>query len=84
MWCVYLLRCADGTLYTGITNDLPKRLAAHRAGRGARYTRGRSPLTLAHSETVPTRADALRREHQLKVLRRRDKLAFLDTLRGRG
>src|SRR5207248_4947126 len=54
MWCVYLLRCADGTLYTGITNDLARRLAAHRAGRGARYTRGRSPLTLLHSECAPT------------------------------
>jgi predicted GIY-YIG superfamily endonuclease len=84
MWCVYLLRCADGSLYTGITNDLAKRLAAHRGGRGARYTRGRSPLTLLHSEAVPTRGDALRREHQIKALRRRDKLAFLDTLRGRG
>jgi predicted GIY-YIG superfamily endonuclease len=84
MWCVYLLRCADGTLYTGITNDLSRRLAAHRAGRGARYTRGRCPLTLLHSESAPTRAQALRREHQLKALRRRDKLAFLDTLRGRG
>src|SRR5213595_2216410 len=82
MWCVYLLRCADGTLYTGITNDLPRRLEAHRSGRGARYTRGRSPLTLLHSEAAPTRADALRHEHQLKTLRRSDKLAFLDTLRG--
>jgi predicted GIY-YIG superfamily endonuclease len=83
MWCVYLLRCADGTLYTGITNDLAKRLAAHRLGRGARYTRGRSPLALVHSERAGTRSAALRREHELKRLRRREKLAFLDTLRGR-
>jgi putative endonuclease len=84
MWCVYLLRCADGTLYTGITNDLPRRLAAHRAGRGARYTRGRCPLALVHTEPVRTHSAALRRELELKRLRRRDKLAFLDTLRGRG
>jgi len=84
MWCVYLLRCSDGTLYTGITNDLGKRLTAHRAGRGARYTRGRCPLTLLHAESASTRGAALRREHQIKSLRRREKLAFLDTLRGRG
>jgi putative endonuclease len=84
MWCVYLLRCADGTLYTGITNDLPRRLAAHHSGRGARYTRGRGPLALVHTEPARTRSAALRREHQLKRLRRRDKLAFLDTLPGHG
>jgi putative endonuclease len=84
MWCVYLLRCADGTLYTGITTDLAKRLAAHRGGRGARYTRGRTPLTLVHTEPARTRSAALRREHELKRLRRTAKLAFLDTLRGRG
>lgn len=84
MWCVYLLRCADGTLYTGITNDLARRLVAHRQGRGARYTRGRGPLALVHSEPARTRSQALRREHELKRLRRRDKLALLDTPRGRG
>jgi putative endonuclease len=84
MWCVYLLRCADGTLYTGITNDLPRRLEAHRSGRGARYTRGRGPLALLHAEPATTRAAALRREHALKQLRRQKKLAFLDTLPGRG
>ncbi len=84
MWCVYLLRCADGSLYTGITNDLPRRLDAHRSGRGARYTRGRAPLALLHTEPAPTRSAALRREHELKQLRRRDKLAFLDTLPRRG
>src|SRR5207245_732002 len=68
MWCVYLLRCADGTLYTGITTDLHKRLAAHARGRGARYTRGRAPLTLLHAEPACTRSAALRREHELKRL----------------
>jgi putative endonuclease len=84
MWCVYLLRCGDGTLYTGITNDLERRMSAHRAGRGARYTRGRAPLALLHTEAMASRSEAQRREHQLKRLRRRQKLAFLDTLRGRG
>ena len=84
MWCVYLLRCADGTLYTGITNDLAARLAAHRGGQGARYTRGRGPLALVHTEPAVSRSAALRREHELKRLRRREKLAFLDTLPGRG
>ncbi|OLC18933.1 MAG: hypothetical protein AUH38_02515 [Deltaproteobacteria bacterium 13_1_40CM_68_24] len=84
MWCVYLLRCADGTLYTGITTDLHKRLAAHARGRGARYTRGRAPLTLLHAEPARTRSAALRREHELKRLRRAAKLALLDTLSERG
>jgi len=84
MWCVYLLRCGDGTLYAGITNDLPRRLAAHEKGRGARYTRGRGPLALVHSETARTRSAALRREHELKRLRRREKLSLLDTPRVRG
>lgn len=84
MWCVYLLRCGDGTLYAGITNDLRRRLAAHENGRGARYTRGRGPLALVHSEPARTRSAALRREHEIKRLRRREKLALLDTPRARG
>jgi len=83
-WRVYLIRCGDGTLYAGITNDLPRRLAAHRAGRGARYTRGRGPLTLVHDEPARTRSAALQREHELKRMRRQEKLAFLDTVRERG
>jgi putative endonuclease len=73
-WCVYLLRCGDGTLYAGITNDLDKRLAAHRTGKGARYTRGRGPLKLVHCEPAHDRSDALKREHALKRLPRRQKL----------
>jgi putative endonuclease len=78
-WCVYLLRCGDGTLYAGITNDLEKRLAAHRTGKGARYTRGRGPLKLVHCEPVPDKSAALKREHAVKRLPRRQKLL----LRGR-
>lgn len=83
MWCVYLLLCGDGSIYTGITNDLPRRLAAHARGRGARYTRGRGPLTLLHSEPARTRSAALRREHQIKRLRRAGKLRVLDTVPAR-
>jgi putative endonuclease len=67
-WCVYILRCADGTLYTGMTNDLPRRLAAHEAGRGARYTKGRGPLFVAYSEPCAGRGDALKREAAIKRL----------------
>ena len=83
-WCVYLLRCGDGTLYAGVTNDLRRRLAAHRSGRGARYTRGRGPLLLVHCEAARDLSAALRRERQLKRLKRRDKLALLDTPAPRG
>ncbi len=73
-YTVYLLRCADGTLYTGITNDLPRRLQAHNAGKGAKYTRSRLPVCLYYSEQVPDKAEALRREHAIKRLPRADKL----------
>ena len=75
MWWLYLLRCGDGTLYCGISNDVDKRVAAHRAGKGARYTRGRAPLRLLHKEEIGTRGDALRRELSWKKLSRTEKLA---------
>ena len=74
MWFVYLLRCGDGTLYAGITNDLEARLAAHRSGRGAKYTRGRGPLEVVHVERRRSKGAALRREHALKRMRRAAKL----------
>jgi len=76
-WCVYLLKCGDGSLYAGITNDLKKRLRAHREGRGARYTRGRGPLEVVHVEPARDRAAASRREHQLKRMRRSRKLLLV-------
>src|SRR5438105_1943679 len=76
-WHVYLLLCGDGTLYAGVARDVNKRLAAHRAGKGARYTRGRGPLALVHHEPARDRSAASRREHQLKQLSRREKLALL-------
>ena len=75
-WWVYLLRCGDGTLYTGITDDLDRRLAAHNAGRGAKYTRSRRPVMLVWREEQPDKSAALRREIQIKRLSRRDKLAL--------
>ncbi len=65
-WRVYILRCADGTLYTGIATDTARRLSEHNAGRGARYTRSRLPVELVYEETVPDRGSALRREHEIK------------------
>lgn len=74
---VYMLRCGDGTLYSGITNDLDKRFAAHESGRGARYTRGRGPLRLVFCEPAEDKSSALKREHALKRLRRAQKLALV-------
>jgi putative endonuclease len=73
-WHVYLLECADSTLYCGVTNDIDKRIAAHNAGKGARYTRGRAPVRLVWSEARDTRGAALRREIEVKALPRAAKL----------
>ena len=76
-WHVYLLRCRDGTLYAGVTSDVSRRFAAHSAGKGARYTRGRGPFVLAWSVEVADRAAALRREHEIKRLARAEKLRLV-------
>lgn len=76
MWIVYMVRCRDGTLYTGITDNLPRRLAAHNAGRGAKYTRGRGPVEPVYTENCPDKSAALRRERDLKRLPRARKLAL--------
>jgi putative endonuclease len=75
-WVIYLLECKDGTLYTGITNDLEKRLASHNAGIGAKYTRGRRPVTLLEFKTVANQSEALRLEYQIKKLPKLQKRAF--------
>ncbi|HKL63020.1 MAG TPA: GIY-YIG nuclease family protein [Woeseiaceae bacterium] len=67
-WHVYLLRCADGSLYTGITTDLARRVAEHNEGRGARYTRGRLPAQLVYAEAAADRAAAQRREYAIRRL----------------
>ena len=76
-WHLYILRCGDGTLYTGITNDVEKRLDAHRTGKGAKYTRGRSPLELVYREECGDHSDALRREAEIKRLPREEKLKLI-------
>ncbi len=73
-WFLYVLRCGDGTLYTGIALDVEARLEAHRAGRGARYTKGRGPLELVHAEPIGSRSDALKAERAFKALPRAQKL----------
>lgn len=77
-WQLYILLCGDGTLYTGITNDLPHRLEMHRSGRGAKYTRGRGPLELVYREDCESWSQALKREHQVKQLPRREKLDLIE------
>jgi putative endonuclease len=78
-WFCYLLECADGTLYTGITNDLDKRLAAHNSGTASKYTRSRLPVQLVYSEPHADRASASQREAALKKLSRVAKLALVRT-----
>lgn len=75
-WFCYLLRCADDTLYCGITNDLEKRLAAHNAGTASKYTRTRLPVELVFAESYAGRSTASKREMEIKSLKRADKLAL--------
>ena len=75
-WLVYILECRDGTYYTGITVDLPRRLRAHQRGAASRYTRSRLPVRLLHQEPHPDRPAALRREAQIKRMPRAGKLAL--------
>ena len=76
-WSVYLLRCADGTFYAGSTSDVEARVAAHNAGRGAKYTSGRRPVAVVYIEECGSRSAALRREHALKRLTRAEKDALI-------
>jgi len=75
-WVLYILKCSDSTLYTGVTNDIDARLARHRGGKGAKYTRGRLPVVLVYTEKCHDRAAALRRECAVKKYSRRDKLTL--------
>lgn len=74
---VYLLRCADGTLYCGWTTDVQRRLGEHQAGTASRYTRSRLPVSLAWSKAMASRGEALREEHRIKRLPREEKLRLL-------
>ena len=76
-WVVYILKCADDTLYTGITNDLAVRIAAHSEGTGAKYTKGRGPFEIAYVENCEDRSHASSREFAIKKLSRAAKLALI-------
>jgi putative endonuclease len=76
---VYIVQCADGTLYTGWTTDLTARMDAHNSGAGAKYTRGRRPVRLIYSETLETMSDALKRENRIKKLDRAAKLKLAES-----
>lgn len=84
MWYLYMLRCGDGSLYTGITTDVEKRLQAHRSGKGAKYTRGRGPLTLVYRETCGDHSQALKRELTVKALTRQEKEDLLNQVEKSG
>ena len=80
VWYLYILRCGDGTLYTGITTDVEKRLQQHRSGKGAKYTRGRAPLTLVYREECGSHSNALKREYAIKAMKREQKELLLEKI----
>lgn len=73
----YIIQCSDNTFYTGWTTDLERRLAAHNSGKGAKYTRNRTPVTLVYYEIFQTKQDAMRREYAIKQLSRQEKEALI-------
>ncbi|HLZ59707.1 MAG TPA: GIY-YIG nuclease family protein [Ktedonosporobacter sp.] len=77
---VYIVRCVDGTLYTGYTTDIERRIAAHNAGKGARYTRAHRPVVLAARWTFATKQEAMRAEYALKGLSRAEKMRLMENL----
>jgi len=77
IWYLYMLRCRDGSLYTGITTDVERRLEAHRSGRGAKYTRGRGPLELVYQQVCGSHSQALKRELEIKAMPRARKEMLL-------
>ena len=77
MYYTYILSCADGTLYTGYTTDLRRRLAVHNAGKGAKYTRSRRPVALEYAEQFSAKEKAMGREREIKALSRREKLTLI-------
>ena len=80
-WKLYILRCSDGSLYTGITVDVEARFAQHSSGTGAKYTRGRGPLELVYVEQCQDHSHALKREYQVKSLSKNDKLALIQSVK---
>lgn len=84
MWYLYILRCGDGSLYTGITTDVEKRFQAHQSGKGAKYTRGRGPLEIVYREECSDHSQALKREIAIKALTRQEKEDLLSNVEKTG
>jgi putative endonuclease len=78
MHYVYIVKCEDGTYYTGYTNDLKRRIKQHNAGEGAKYTKGRRPVELVHSEQFETKSEAMKREYKIKQLKRQSKIEIIN------
>ena len=78
MWSVYIIKCSDQTLYTGITNNLPKRLELHESGQAAKYTRGRGPFKLVYQEFLENRSLSTKRESEIKKLSKEDKNSLIE------
>ena len=76
MWYIYILQCSDNTLYTGITNDLDRRIKQHNEGKGARYTKGRGPVALVKFFTRHSKSEALKLEYKIKQMSREEKLQY--------
>jgi predicted GIY-YIG superfamily endonuclease len=76
-WTVYILECSDGTFYTGVTNNLQKRINLHNAGKGAKYTRSRLPVKVIYQEDAPEKSEALKREYMIKQLSREQKIKLM-------
>lgn len=81
IWYVYILKCSDGSLYTGITNNLEKRIETHNSGKGAKYTRGRTPVTLLASWIFETKSEALKEELRIKKLSRTSKEVLIASVK---
>lgn len=77
-WFVYILRCADGTLYTGMTDDVARRVDVHNSGKGAKYTRGRTPVEVVHTEQWESSSAARKREAEIKRLSRSKKIKLIE------
>jgi putative endonuclease len=77
-WYIYILRCADGTLYTGSTDDVQRRVAVHNSGKGAKYTRGRTPVEVVYTEECESCSAALKREYAIKQLSRGEKIKLIN------
>lgn len=77
MWCIYILKCKDGSLYTGVTNDLPRRFLEHKNGAGAKYTKSHAVKKIVYTEASPSRGEAQKREAEIKSWTRKQKLSFI-------